>query len=226
MDERIWKKIIDESSGREITYRPFLQNEPLMDKRMPEIVRYIRRDKTARVELNTNGGLMSPEKSEALLDIGLDVVRFSIDGFSSEVAEKIRPISYETVKKNAEKFIELAAKASHPCKVEIRMIDIEDNRHERDAYLEYWSGLGADTKVLPLYNWPWTGQTDFVPAPCPKIRQEMFFVVDGRAVLCCWDFAARGVIGDVGINTVGEIWNGEVNRNLQGNPRKGRARQN
>ena len=212
MEKHLIHKIIDESAGRGITYRPFLQNEPLMDKRLEEIVRYIRRDKTAKVELNTNGGLMTPETAEKLLDAGLDMVRFSIDGFSKEVAEKIRPIDYDRVLNNTCTFIELARKAKHFCRTQVRMIDMEPNRHQQKDYLKFWSDLGTDAKVVPLYNWPWSGQKGYVAGPCPKTEREMFFVVDGRAVLCCWDSQARAVIGDISHTPLQKIWTGEVNR--------------
>ena len=212
MEEHLIHKIIDESAGRGITYRPFLQNEPLMDKRLEQIVRYIRRDKTAKVEINTNGGLMSPELGQRLLDAGLDVVRFSIDGFSKEMAEKIRPLNFDRVRDNTRAFIESARKAAYPCRVEVRMIDMELNRHERQDYLKYWSDLGAEGKVVPLYNWPWSGQAGYVPARCPKIEHEMFFIADGRAVLCCWDSQARAVIGDISLTPLQEIWTGPLNR--------------
>ena len=37
-------------------------------------------------------------------------------------------------------------------------------------------------------------------------------MVDGRAVLCCWDAFARAVVGDVKEKTVEEIWLGETNQ--------------
>jgi radical SAM protein with 4Fe4S-binding SPASM domain len=40
----------------------------------------------------------------------------------------------------------------------------------------------------------------------------MFFMVDGRAVLCCWDAFGRGVVGDVNNETVEEIWRGNTNQ--------------
>ncbi|HUU27755.1 MAG TPA: radical SAM/SPASM domain-containing protein [archaeon] len=212
MKDQIWRRIIDQTRGRGITYRPFLQNEPLVDRRLEEIVRYIRLDPTARVELNTNGGLLTPERGAELLEAGLDMVRFSIDGFSREVAEKMRPIDFGQAMENAREFIRMAGTASHPCSVEVRMLDCEITRGEQKEYLAYWNSLGARAKVVPLYNWPWSGQESCVPAPCPKIIQEMFFVVDGKAVLCCWDSQERGVIGDVRESTVQEIWTGETNR--------------
>ncbi|MCK4351010.1 MAG: radical SAM protein, partial [Candidatus Krumholzibacteria bacterium] len=55
MPDATWRKIIDDTRGLGITYRPFLQNEALIDKRLPEIVAYIKEDPTARAEINTNG---------------------------------------------------------------------------------------------------------------------------------------------------------------------------
>ncbi len=43
-----------------------------------------------------------------------------------------------------------------------------------------------------------------------KVREEMFFFVDGRASLCCWDTFERGVVGDVRTESVTDIWNGAV----------------
>ena len=54
MEEWVWKKIIDESRGKGILYRPFMINEPFVDPRMPEIISYIKLDSTATVELNSN----------------------------------------------------------------------------------------------------------------------------------------------------------------------------
>ena len=60
MPTETWKKIVDDTRGWGITYRPFLTNEPFVDTRMPEIVAYIKQnDTTAKVEFNTNGELLS-----------------------------------------------------------------------------------------------------------------------------------------------------------------------
>ena len=46
--------------------------------------------------------------------------------------------------------------------------------------------------------------------PCMKMREEMFFYTDGRAVLCCWDIAGRAVLGNVNDESVLDIWNGDT----------------
>jgi wyosine [tRNA(Phe)-imidazoG37] synthetase (radical SAM superfamily) len=213
MAESIWKKVVDETRGLGITYRPFLQNEALLDKRLPEIIAYIKEDATARVEINTNAGLLDAKRGDRIIEAGIDLVRFSIDAFSSETFAKCRVgLDYGTVVDNINRFIEAAARNHRRVVTEARMIDMDINRHEQRDFIEYWSERADRALIVPLYHWPWEAAVEMVRKPCIKMREEMFFYTDGRAVLCCWDIAGRAVIGDVTRETVLEIWNGEIRR--------------
>ncbi|MBD3393569.1 MAG: radical SAM protein [Chitinivibrionales bacterium] len=213
MDDALIRHIVDQTRGRGMVHRPFLLNEPFSDKRMPGIIRYIKEDPTATVELNSNAGLLAPELSEAAIRAGLDVMRFSVDAFSSDVyAQSGRGIDYDRVVKNIIDFIDLRNRLAPSLEVHVRMVDLDINRHQQADYLAFWKEKGVIAEVVPLYNYPWTGQTECVPKPCPKIREEIFFQTDGRAVLCCWDYGSRGVIGDIRENSLEEIWNGARNR--------------
>lgn len=211
MEDWIWRKIVDETRGLGVIYRPFLINEPLSERRLPEILRYIKEDATARVEINSNGGLMTEKRAHEVLDAGLDVVRFSVDGFSRETYDKSRVgVDYDAVVRNVNRFVEIRNARGHHCQVEVRMIDMPENKHEQAAYLDYWTPRVDDVLVVPLYRWPWEGQEQAVRKPCLKILDEMFFYTDGSAPLCCWDSAGRGLVGDVKTQSVLEIWNGPV----------------
>ena len=211
MPDTTWRKIIDDTRGLGITYRPFLQNEALIDKRLPEIVAYIKQDPTARAEINTNGNLMTEKMSRALIDAGIDLIRFSIDAFSPETYAQCRVgLDYNKVVDNINRFTEIVAEGPRHVASEIRMIDMDMNRHEHKPFVDYWSERADRALIVPLYNWPWDDGVEMVRKPCIKMREEMFFYSDGRAVLCCWDIAGRAVIGDVTKESVLEIWNGEV----------------
>jgi hypothetical protein len=213
MSEATWRKIIDDTRGLGITYRPFLQNEALIDKRLPDIVRHIKEDPTARAEINTNGSLLDEKRGAALIEAGIDLVRFSIDAFSRETFAVSRVgLDYDEVVENANRFIEAAARTRGRVVTEVRMIDMESTKHEQRAFLDYWGARADRALVVPLYHWPWDEGVEMVRKPCLKMREEMFFYTDGRAVLCCWDIAGRGVIGDVAKESVLEIWNGETRR--------------
>jgi sulfatase maturation enzyme AslB (radical SAM superfamily) len=213
MPKSIWKKVVDETRGLGITYRPFLQNEALIDKRLPEIIAYIKEDPTARVEINTNAGLLDEKRGDRIIEAGIDLVRFSVDAFSPETFAKCRVgLDYRTVVDNINRFIEAVSRRRVRVVTEVRMIDMELNKHEQQDFIDYWSERADRALIVPLYHWPWEAGVEMVRKPCIKMREEMFFYTDGRAVLCCWDIVGRAVIGDVTKETVLEIWNGAVRR--------------
>lgn len=211
MEDWVWRKIVADTRGLGITYRPFLINEPLSEKRLPEIIRTMKQDATCRVEINTNAGLLNDKRARELLDAGIDLVRFSVDGFSKETYGPARPgVDYDAVVRNVSHFLNLRSQGGYTCTTEMRMIDMPENRHEQAAYLEYWTPRVDEVLVVPLYRWPWEGQEKPVMKPCLKILDEMFFYTDGTAPLCCWDSAGRGIVGDVKRESVLDIWNGPV----------------
>lgn len=221
MPEATWKKIVDDTRGWGVTYRPFLTNEPFVDNRMPEIVRYIKRnDPTARVEFNTNGELVSGKLGAELLESGVDIMRFSIDGFSAGTYEPSRVgISYAKVLERTVRFLEMWDQGGYRDRVftEVRMIEVPENAHEVAAYREFWGPRCSDVVITSLYQWPWTGQQleDVVLKPCLKVLDEMFFYTNGKATLCCWDVHEKAVIGDVNEQSVQEIWEGYAARCLR-----------
>jgi len=216
MEDWVWRKIVDETRGLGIVYRPFLINEPLSEKRLPQIIRYIKQDATAKVEINTNGGLLNEKRSREILEAGIDVVRLSVDGFSKQTFEPARPgVDYDAVVRNVHRFVELRDAGSHRVHVEMRMIDMPENKHEQAAYVDYWKPIVDEVLIVPLYRWPWEGQEKPVRKPCLKILDEMFFYTDGTSPLCCWDSAGRGLVGDVKKESVLDIWNGPVMRAMR-----------
>jgi MoaA/NifB/PqqE/SkfB family radical SAM enzyme len=216
MEDHIWKKIIDESRNRSVIYRPFMINEPFVDLRIPEVVRYIKKDETAKVEFNSNGNFHPKFDIEGALKSGIDWVRFSIDGFTEETFKKSgRGGKFTKIVSNVLEFIAERNRQQSKCHIEVRMIDLDITRNEQEDFVNFWRQHADEATITQLYDWPWSGQTECLRAPCPKIKDEMFFMVDGRAVLCCWDAFARGIVGDVNHQTVEEIWLGNPNQKFR-----------
>jgi hypothetical protein len=88
--------------------------------------------------------------------------------------------------------------------------------------VNYWEKVGAIAIITDLYIWPWEMGVKPVQLPCKKVLKEMFFFVNGKASLCCWDSHERGVVGDVTREHVLDIWNGELNRRYRGLLAEGR----
>ncbi len=210
MEDRIWKKIVDDTRGLGITYRPFLLNEPFVDRRMPEIVRYIKQDPTAKVEFNSNGEALTPERTDEIIDAGVDMIKFSVDGIHKETFDESRGISYDKVYTNVKYFIKAANESKRDINSVVRMIQLPGTEEEQIEYKEYWESQNpTGVEFTQLYSYPWEDQTSSLELPCIKMIDEMFFYVNGQATLCCWDTSERGVVGDVNQESVLDIWNGE-----------------
>lgn len=214
MEEWVWKKIIDDTRGIGAIYRPFLLNEPFADKRMPEVVEYIKKDPTAKVEFNTNASMLTPKMTDKMLDLGVDVMRFSIDGLYKSTFDESRGISYDKVYKHVTYFLEQVKKRKAVVQTEVRMIKLPGTDQEQIEFKNYWEKHQPDNILFTdLYSYPWENQTQSTNLPCLKIENELFFYVDGTATLCCWDAEGRQIIGDVKSENAMDIWNGqEMNR--------------
>ncbi len=211
METQVWQKIIDQTRGLGITYRPFILNEPFADKRMTEIVQYIKQDSTAKVEFNTNASMLTPKVTDQLLAIGIDAMRFSIDGLYRSTFDESRGISYDRVYDHVKYFLAANRDANYPALTEVRMIKLPDTEQEQQKFKTYWQQYQPDKIIFTdLYRYPWEGQTQALNVPCLKIENEMYFYVDGTVTLCCWDTTGRQIIGDVKTQNVLDIWNGET----------------
>jgi len=222
MPDAVWRKVVDQTRGWGVTYRPFLTNEPFVDVRQPEITRYIKEhDPTAKVEYNSNGELMTEKTARAILDAGVDIVRFSIDGLSRETYEPSRVgVSFDRVYARVPEFLRIWREEGYEAKgvfTEVRCIRVPENEHELDRYRAFWGPKCSDVVITELYQWPWTGQQahEVVKKPCLKILDELFVYANGNVTICCWDVHERAVIGSVHEQTIEEIWTGYAANHLR-----------
>ena len=154
MDDKLFDKITDEIARYpEVeTFVPMLQNEPLLDSRLFERIEQFRK-KTAgrvRVELVTNGALLSEEHVRKLRTAELDVLDISLDAFSREVFEKIRiGLDYDQVLAGVERVI--AADLPHTT-VFIRLVRQADNAGEVRAFAGRWRERGVPVFIFDVTN--------------------------------------------------------------------------
>lgn len=216
MEEWVWKKIVDETRNIGTIYRPFLLNEPFFDRRMPLIAKYIKEDPTAGLEFNTNGSVLTPKVADQIIDSGVDVVRFSVDGLYRKTFDESRGLNYDQVYDNVKYFLKSARESGKDIVTEVRMIRFPGTEKEQEEFKAFWEQQGPTEVVFTdLYRYPWEGQTEAVHLPCPKIEDELFFYVDGTATLCCWDSNGRALIGDVKTENALDIWNGQKIKNCR-----------
>jgi radical SAM protein with 4Fe4S-binding SPASM domain len=212
----IFERCVDEIAGmpsvREV--HPFNNNEPLTDKRLPSLVRYIReRLPHVYIRLFSNGSLLTHELSHQLIDSGLNAITFSLHASSEETYNRIMQLS--NLRRTCERIEYFHAAAKGAVKVKVTMVDLTLNQEELERTAEHWTSLGIDAYIARSINWAGnlsdssplqTYRYEDRPSPCHRVMSEMYVSASGQVILCCADWREEVVFGDVARHSLMEIW--------------------
>ncbi len=234
MDFDLFTSIVDEMAPWVKATTLHIWGEPLMHKRIFDMVAYTRK-KGLRSEISTNATLLDERKSKGLLDAGLSTIYLCLDGFRPETYEAIRvKADYEKTNENIRRFLELKQKQGDGGPyVNLQIIQMEQTMSEIDEFVQNWSLPGIDhINVKPFDSWG--GQVDaindlraddpanFVPQEryaCPNLWYHVHIYWDGRIAMCDRDFNLNYDLGNV-ISPDGQVevmknWNGPKMQGLR-----------
>ena len=227
LDYALFCKIIDDLHEFDAplkVLRLYKDGEPLLNKRLPDMIRYAKESGcVANVDTTTNGSLLTREKSLQLIDAGLDRVNISIDGLSD--------LDFETFTKTKVKFSELVENVrffhenKKQCEICIKMPGDFLSQVQKDFY---FSTFGDICDRISLENiapcWPEFGVEERLDidikagiynnpiaevAVCPYIFYSISVNSDGMVSLCFLDWSRKLAIGDVRKQSLREIWRSE-----------------
>jgi radical SAM protein with 4Fe4S-binding SPASM domain len=182
MPETLYDKLLAEL--RELNYdgaiRFFVNNEPLLDKRIPD---FIRKAKSllpaARTEIHTNGLKLHPRSGTELLEAGLDLLH--INNYSQE--GRMHP--------GVRAFLdEVAPRFPHA--------EVVFHQRLLDEQLLNRGGTAPNGRILeaPLR------------LPCILPFDEVVVTADGRISICCQDHGFDSAVGNLNESRLQEIWYG------------------
>lgn len=232
MPPEMFQKIIDElaeTKPRRISL--YLQNEPMLDLRMPEFVRYV----TERVPetttlITTNGTYLSEDRAAALIDAGLKRLKVSIQSLRRERNMDVmgRACDSDKVVRNVlgvKKVME--EKKAKDFDLRVSTIVTKMNQDEIEEARRFWRrhGIRFVTSALENRGGNITNALEMNVGEmrpredCIRPHREMCIVFNGDAVLCCVDWHRVEVVGNVVEEGVRNVWNGprlkEIRRALR-----------
>lgn len=231
MDDLLYSKIVDEvvaeDDFRELV--PMVQNEPLLDVRLEErIAEFKQRAKPHQtVEIVTNGTALTPARFEKLVQSGLDTLTVSLSAFTQATYEKlIEGLSWTQVTKNLE------AVAASPLlariNVFLRYVRQNGNETEFSSFKKYWTRRGLNVSNYEINNRSGALQDYESRQPfksflfrrarksmgrklfkrsCPHAFGIMHVLANGDVPLCANDWQNRHILGNVGRQSIREIYN-------------------
>lgn len=225
MSNELLEKIIDEADF--FTNPAWLHwfGEPLMNPQIFEQIATAKR-KIPNLGISTNATLLSEANRRNLLNSEVDTIIIAIDGATKSVYERVRKsrrFTYEAVRSNVEAFLaEKKARGRNRPFVILSIISMEATEPDMELFRQNWIARGADEILFkPFTNWAGQyGAEDLATVrdqamlkmprlhPCKTLWQNFVIAWDGRVVPCCYDYDAKMVLGNLKVQTLGEIWNG------------------
>lgn len=221
MDDKLIDKIINECQafGQNIEYEflPYLMNEPSLDKRLPDIIKKIKRNlPLSAVSIYTNGALCDARFWDSIVNAEPDSIVFSVNSLDEDEYKRItgrlklgdflKNIMYvkEEIIKNG-KNIEIIAHVLRMGKDIKELLQIMQYWKERDiacrtAYVENRAGDIDIDSLTEDYNF-------LAPNKCWRVLTQIHILYDGRVVLCCGDWHRSVILGDIKKQSIHDIWN-------------------
>jgi MoaA/NifB/PqqE/SkfB family radical SAM enzyme len=202
---------------------PYLMNEPFLDPELFDRIRTMNEiNPKAKVVITSNGGLLTKEKVDELLDLGPGVhaLYLSVQGIDKE--------SYEKTMRGGMRFdktmgyVEYLLREQKRRNLEwprvwVTMVDTDIIDAQRAV--EFWADLGVRSKYTKLENRggnigdaeEYSRSHDMEPfTGCTRLFKQAYVLFDGDVTLCCTDYYRTMILGN--IKTDGGlygVWNGE-----------------
>lgn len=228
----LFRKIVDEAATIPAIERLTLTGlgETLLDRFLVERIRYARQvlPNGVAIDLYTNGSMLRPKTTDALIDAGLDVLYVSLNATNAEKRKEImalddfdRVVGYIQYAHAA-----FEAKAERegltgPNRQRWRCIVkgvaskdlMEVGEHEQ--FQEQWGGDWNKGGAAYLHlegNWAGAMGAKMRTTPrgaCHRALQQIMVLRTGEVSLCCFDSEGAVILGDLRTQTLREVYNGQ-----------------
>ena len=228
----LFKHIIDQVSPFMNEVYLFHRGESLLNPHIADMVAYAKSNGIS-TKLNTNVTMLNEERARALLEAGIDLLSFSIDGYTKEVYESIRhKAKWDKVTTNARRFLELKAEGGYKTLVQMEVLEFrhkfpseEDFRRAQAEFWAYFEPFTWDKRTMRgLHNVG--GNIDIDESDgytmekgtyhhCSYPWYAVAILWSGKVQPCPRDFMGKMPIGDITTDHILDIWNGERMRQIR-----------
>lgn len=216
-----FKKIVDEISSLAVgcvVISGF--GESLIDKDLIEKLTYLRNSVSVKVELVTNGILLTDKVCEIICKEKLvDSLGISIDAADSDTYKRIHKFDEFDIVINNLKSLVKAKKyfnSSLPL-VTTRFKDFSLNKGSFGRFVNVFSGISDRiSSYVNICKWPNSemevesvDRRRLIKISCPNLWENIRINWNGDAILCCMDYEGRVVLGNIKDKSIVNIWNGD-----------------
>ena len=214
MDLELFKYIFDKINSETSQYNTLTfpgMGEPLLDESIDDKIIYAKKH-NYNILMLTNGSLLTVDRFKRLEDIGMDSIRVSIYGNSSESYNAMHGISntdsFLRIKRNLTEISRIKTKTSL-----LLTYNVVDgcNDSALESWIEYWKDKVDLLEVWRPHNW--ADSKDYRAVQKGRLKTcgrplntPLQIQVDGTVNMCCFDFDGKLLLGDLRTQTLEEIF--------------------
>lgn len=224
----LYRKIIDDLSyfpQQLKTLRLYKEGEPLINKRLPDMIRYARKKGvTHKIDFTTNGYLLEHDTALAILDAGVDRINISVEAIDAEGYERI-----SGVKVDFTEFMEklrFLYQHKNGCHIFIKISDLGLGKHPEQKFYDLFGSICDEMAIEHISSvWPeFTVREELRPnnqldiygeqlsqrstiQVCPYLFYSLCVNSDGTVSACLMDWNHQLIVGDLHSQSLLEIWN-------------------
>lgn len=200
--------------------------EPLCNRKLPDMVRYIKRQGIkSRISIHTNAAMLDEEYAKDLADSNIDRIVVSLQGLSSEKYEEICKVNidFDVFFQN----LSVLYENKKNTQIYFKIMDVALENEEEDKFYEMfssigdrvfiehevpiWKGIGNDAENVKAVNKYGNG---FPRQECCPLIFHTIVVNPIGDVYPCTQLLNPHVLGNINNHTLLELWNSKERKNL------------
>jgi len=221
MSVSLFTRIIDEMAAHPGTVLvPFFRGESLLHPEFTAMIAYAK-PRVGSVQLATNATLMNRAIAEALIDLEVDFVSFSIDSADPEIYGRVRRnADLGDVLRNIEYLCTMKQErnAKKP-QIQVSVVETDDTAEGVEAFIRFWSGKVDRVRVYREHSrdghfGALGGEREERPSksrkPCLKPFNDLVVYWNGEVALCNHDWNRTAPLGNVHDRSIQEIWRSDA----------------
>ena len=242
MDWNVYQKIILEGEKYGCpSLEPQGTNEPFLDNNLENYIKFASEHGFIDIMLNTNGTLLSEERSKKFLKSGITRIRFSLDAATKETYEKVRAgAKFDVTMKNIERFLEIKKQGNYELPVVgVNFCKTSYNEHEEEKFVENWIDK-VDFIVIQEFQPPELEHSynELLPSTskyrekivsefhCQQPWQRVVITNKGEVCPCCAFFRTELSLGNIKDQSIHYYWNSQEMKNLRKIHKNGNFKEN
>lgn len=234
-DFELFKKVIDDLKEFNSPIKVMRMNkigEPLVNKNISKMIKYAKDSKMVNfIDFATNASLLNNELSLELVEAGLDKINISIEGVNEEQYKKYvhADIDFNSFVENIKFLYRNKKQLEITIKIPSNYITEDDKKIFFDTFSDYcdrifienltsiWPNFDINKKsdILKVEEKSQYGLDDCDKKVCSYIFYSMVINSNGSVSACCPDWQEKLIIGNVNNQSLKEIWNSNILKELQ-----------